>query len=160
MAIWRSSPLESFLRLGLNLLIWIFKSSVLHYFTWFVVPTVGFFHFSLMSVKLISIIVFVSLFLLFWLVNFRLEKTLILSWRMPLSYKNQPIGFLCKSMNWFLYDKDLRHETVKEIVVNVKIKRFTSRQNGNWKSSLWKILKLHSLLLTEFQLRIISFWYD
>ena len=26
--------------------------------------------------------------------------------------RNQSIDFLCKSMNWFLYDRDLRHERV------------------------------------------------
>ena len=31
-----------------------------------------------------------------------------------LSYRNQSIGLLCKSMDWFAYDKDLRHEIVKE----------------------------------------------
>ena len=30
-----------------------------------------------------------------------------------LSYKNLSIDFLCKSMNWFLYDRDLRHRRVK-----------------------------------------------
>ena len=30
-----------------------------------------------------------------------------------LSYKNQPIDLLCKSMNCSLYDMDLRHERIK-----------------------------------------------
>ena len=38
---------------------------------------------------------------------------LTLSWWRPLSYRNQSIDFLRKSMGWFLYDKDLRHERVK-----------------------------------------------
>ena len=38
--------------------------------------------------------------------------SLILSWRMPLSYRNQFIDLLCKSMNWFLYDRYLCHERV------------------------------------------------
>ena len=29
-----------------------------------------------------------------------------------LSYRNQSINVLCKSMDWFLYDRDLRHERV------------------------------------------------
>ena len=29
-----------------------------------------------------------------------------------LSYRNQSIGSLCKSMDWFLYDRDLHHERV------------------------------------------------
>ena len=38
---------------------------------------------------------------------------LTLSCRRSLSYRNQSIGLLCKSMDWFLYDMDLRHERVK-----------------------------------------------
>ena len=30
-----------------------------------------------------------------------------------LSYRNQSIDLLCKSMDWFLYDNGLRHERVK-----------------------------------------------
>ena len=37
---------------------------------------------------------------------------LTLSWRRSLSYKNQSIGLL-KSMDWFLYDRNLRHERIK-----------------------------------------------
>ena len=38
---------------------------------------------------------------------------LTLSWRRPLSYRNQSIDLVCKSMGWFLYDNGLRHERVK-----------------------------------------------
>ena len=38
---------------------------------------------------------------------------LTLSWRRPLSYRNQSTDLLCKSMEWFLYDNGLRHERVK-----------------------------------------------
>ena len=38
---------------------------------------------------------------------------LTLSWRTPLSYRNQFINLLCKSIGWFLYDNGLRHERVK-----------------------------------------------
>ena len=34
------------------------------------------------------------------------------------SYKNQSIDLLCKSMDWFLYDRDLRHERVNWRVIN------------------------------------------
>ena len=37
---------------------------------------------------------------------------LTLSWRRSLSYKNQSIDLLCKSMDWFLYDRDHHHERV------------------------------------------------
>ena len=39
---------------------------------------------------------------------------LTLSWRRSLSYRNQSIDLLCKSIEWFLYDRDLRHERVKQ----------------------------------------------
>ena len=37
---------------------------------------------------------------------------LIVSWRRPLSYRNQSNDLESKSMDWFLYDRDLRHERV------------------------------------------------
>ena len=40
--------------------------------------------------------------------------SLTLSWRRPLSYKNQSIDLLCKSMDWFPYDNGARHESVKQ----------------------------------------------
>ena len=40
---------------------------------------------------------------------------LTLSWRRLLSYGNQSIYLLCKSMDWFLYDNGPRHERVKMI---------------------------------------------
>ena len=39
---------------------------------------------------------------------------LTLSWRRPLSYRNQSIDLHRKSIDWFLYDNDLCHERVKE----------------------------------------------
>ena len=41
------------------------------------------------------------------------KNALTLSWRKQLSYRNQSIDLLCKSMDWFLYDNGLRHERVK-----------------------------------------------
>ena len=38
---------------------------------------------------------------------------LTLSWRRPLSYRNQSIDLLCKSVDWFLYDNGLPHKRVK-----------------------------------------------
>ena len=41
---------------------------------------------------------------------------LTLSWRRPLSYRNQSIEMLCKPMDWFLYDNGLCQEKeLKEI---------------------------------------------
>ena len=42
-----------------------------------------------------------------------MKQYLTLSWRRSLSYRNQSIHLLCKSMNWFLYDRGLHHERVK-----------------------------------------------
>ena len=46
---------------------------------------------------------------------------LTISWRRSLSYRNQSIGLLWKSMDWFLYDGDLHHERVKEFL-SLKLK--------------------------------------
>ena len=43
-------------------------------------------------------------------------SSLTLSWRRPLSYNNQSIDLLCKSMDWFLYDNGLRHERVNLVL--------------------------------------------
>ena len=42
-----------------------------------------------------------------------------LSWRRPLSYRNQSIDW-SKSMDWFLYDNGLHHERVKDPIVIMK----------------------------------------
>ena len=42
-----------------------------------------------------------------------LTQYLTLSWRRPLSYKNQFIDLLFKSVDWFLYNNALHHERVK-----------------------------------------------
>ena len=39
--------------------------------------------------------------------------TLNLSWRRPMSYRNQSNDSWSKSMDWFLYDNGLRHERLK-----------------------------------------------
>ena len=40
------------------------------------------------------------------------RSLLTFSWRRSLSNRNQSIGFLCKSMDYFLYDRDHHHERV------------------------------------------------
>ena len=40
---------------------------------------------------------------------------LTLSWRRPITYRNQPIDLQSKSMDWFLYDIGLCHEKIKAI---------------------------------------------
>ena len=55
-----------------------------------------------------------------------LEKyinTLTLSWWRSLSYSNQSTDLLCKSMDCFLYDRDLRHERANVL---------SSFQHVNW----------------------------
>ena len=41
------------------------------------------------------------------------------SWRRPVSSRNQSIDLLCKSMNWFLYDRDPHYERVKRFFVKI-----------------------------------------
>ena len=41
------------------------------------------------------------------------SDSLTLSWRRPLSYRNQSIDLRSKSKDWFLYDNGLHHERVK-----------------------------------------------
>ena len=43
------------------------------------------------------------------------KNGLTLSWTRFLSYRNLSIDLLCKSMDWFLYDRNLRHERDKPI---------------------------------------------
>ena len=42
------------------------------------------------------------------------EEVLTFSYQRSLSYRNQSIDLPSKSMDWFLYDRDLRHERVNE----------------------------------------------
>ena len=51
-------------------------------------------------------------------------NALNLSWRRPLLSRNQSIDLLCKSIDWFLYDRDLRHERVK----GVKLKQWRKKR--------------------------------
>ena len=40
------------------------------------------------------------------------KSSLILPWIRSLSHKNKSVDFFCKSMDWFVFDKDLLHEIV------------------------------------------------
>ena len=53
-----------------------------------------------------------KMFVFFWKI-LKYDDSLTLSWRRPLSCRNQSIDLQIKSMDWFLYDKGLRHERVK-----------------------------------------------
>ena len=54
---------------------------------------------------------------------------LTLSWRRPISHRNQSFDLLRKSMDWFLYDIDLRHERVKRLIWVVNLFLFYVRKN-------------------------------
>ena len=45
--------------------------------------------------------------------GYNMLNDLTLSWRRSISYKNQSIDLQSKSMDWFVYERDLRHEIVK-----------------------------------------------
>ena len=59
---------------------------------------------------------------------------LTLSWWRPLSYRNQFIDLRSKSMDWFLYDNDLRDERVK---VNVTRAMMTQEHVILWYLYWW-----------------------
>ena len=44
-----------------------------------------------------------------------IKKILTLIWRGSQSYRSQFIDLQSKSMDWFLYNRDIRHERVKKI---------------------------------------------
>ena len=48
-------------------------------------------------------------------------QSLTLSWQRSLSYQNQSIDFLCKSVDWFLDNRDLRHERFNKSLLKSKI---------------------------------------
>ena len=45
------------------------------------------------------------------------EFLLTLSWRRSLTYGKKSIDLQSKSVDWFLYDRNLRHERVKRLVL-------------------------------------------
>ena len=82
--------------------------------------------------------------------NFVLLKTqtasyLTLSWWRSLSYRIQSIDSQSKSMDWFLYDRDLRHERVRQhlfaislfsckrlyLQINPKVSSWVARYSGD-----------------------------
>ena len=52
--------------------------------------------------------------------------TLTLSWRRPLSYRNQSIDLLRKSMDWGLFGNGLGHERVKDYGTGLIILKLTA----------------------------------
>ena len=66
---------------------------------------------------------------------------LAFSWRRSQSYRDWSIDLQSKSMDWFLYDWDLRHDRVKEKLLSRK--RFLLK----WKKALKTSLKLKNTFL-------------
>ena len=66
---------------------------------------------------------------------------LTLSWRRPLSYRNQSIDLRSKSVDWFLHDNGLGHERVKSVnslkSLWILIMKTIGRSQSSW-SVLWK----------------------
>ena len=60
------------------------------------------------------------------------EVTIKRGTKRPLSYRNQSIDLHSKSMDWFLYDRDLRHERVDELRLPLwdKVKRLFTRDEA------------------------------
>ena len=79
-------------------------------FNWPSCPTLGFFHFLLTGL-------------------------LTLSWRRPLSHRNQSIDLRKKPMDWFLYDNGLRHERVKPLYKSWKRSGLNSLNKLNFPPS-------------------------
>ena len=69
-----------------------------------------------------------------------MSDILTLLWRRSLPYRNQSIDLHCKSMNWFLYDRNLRHETVKKRGTFSIKEHLTNLLLLPVKSSIWSFL--------------------
>ena len=87
------------------------------------------------------------------------------SWWRSLPYRNQSIDFLCKLIDWFLYDKDLRHERVRtsENLWLFDVFREYKNETLNWidfKGTIFKVWPFFNKIRTTF-LQMISrtaFW--
>ena len=88
--------------------------------------------------------------------NTRQSTYLTLSWRRPLSYRNQTIDLLCKIMGWFLYDEDLRHGRVKLGIVFSLImdKKCNLLCNQPFNPIIWKSAKVKFLLSKKHQRKL------
>ena len=79
-----------------------------------------------------------------------LVKPLSLSWRMSLSYRHQSIDLQGKSMNRFLYNRDLRHERINvtfSIAVNFDNVISASYAHSKCAFNQFRELMLHFPLL-------------
>ena len=88
-------------------------------------------------------------------VNLLFVSSLTLSWRRSLWCRNQSIDLQSKSMDWFLYHRDLRHERVNiliELYFNhlIRFNPFLPRQS-------WKIVTERKFRSNTFS-RILTVW--
>ena len=89
----------------------------------------------------------VSIFSTFYCKPFCLEAkhtkvTLTLSWRRPLSYRNQS--------DRFLYDNDLRHERVNAFSPSNQLRQLLPKENHrNWNSSFRNFLLKHETRIKD-----------
>ena len=87
---------------------------------------------------------------------------LTLSLRWSLSYRNYSIDSLFKLMDWFLYDRDLRHDRIKAYPFQANIpllshQRFPDVSRANRKGTLaWNELNKNHNLRTLYWAIIIS----
>ena len=72
---------------------------------------------------------------------------LTLSWRRPLSYRNQSIDLQSKSLDWFLYDNGLRHERVKQHLSDIRSSIYEKvKQHWGWIEKMRFYKKASSVL--------------
>ena len=69
----------------------------------------------------------------------RMKRILTLSWRKPLSYRNQSTDLQSKSIDWFLYNNGLRHERVNNI--GLRIPALLSTKSVNASTSCHNLLQ-------------------
>ena len=74
---------------------------------------------------------------------------LTLSWRKSLSYRNQSIDLQTKSMDWFLYNRNLRHERVNPFYATL-VSFYTSRNNVQETSATKLVKRPSGRLLLKF----------
>ena len=106
----------------------------------------------------------VILWCYYFVIKFRNALLKTLSWWMSLSNRNQSINLGCKSVNWFLYDRDLHHERVNIIsvvlllyvlciwVLSYYITLFVAKNNRHYSNS-WEA----KWLLKEWHLYYVKF---
>ena len=89
----------------------------------------------------------------------QLKNSLTLSWRSPLSYRNQSIDLYCKSMDWFLYDNGLRHERVKLLLtLRLFFKSFHLRHVITHNSTKFIIFLKFILQILSLNIFLKNYW--